>query len=243
MPSPMPRWISAVMGCAIVLGFAISDGFAQTAHEKVQPSLVFLKATAISVSGNTFSSPVESEATGFIVTEDGFILTVYHLIAKLGEFAPESLEIRGNVGKKAEEPKDPVSIVDGSPNLDMLLLKIPDFSSEDYTPVQLGDSGKVETTVELYTSGFPHGLTTILTDSGKLTSRDGPGGYLWTTDLKFGGGQSGSPIYLNSGEVVGIAKGKLENQEGVFLFIPIEFADSLLVSVRLKKLQSNTKAR
>jgi hypothetical protein len=57
--------------------------------------------------------------------------------------------------------------------------------------------------------------------------------------MSFGAGQSGSPIYDETGKLLGVAKGTLSGSSATNYFIPIEFADPLLTSLRMKELTNS----
>ena len=102
----------------------------------IRPSLVYLKATAKGASETETGVTKETNATGFVVSDDGLILTVYHLISKLGDVVPETVEIEARIGEKNANLRR-ATIVDVSINTDLLLLKIPPNINK-YTKVTLG---------------------------------------------------------------------------------------------------------
>ncbi len=197
-------------------------------HEIILSSLVYLEAT-----GKVGSSHVESYATGFLVSNDGLVLTTYHLISELGDVDPQSVRIDARIKQKNANVWR-AAIVDASINTSLLLLKIPP-SSEKYTKVRLGSAQSHNDSDPIYTSGFPKSSSTPRKHDQKIESREGPGGHLWTTGLKFKYGESGSPIYNADGQVIGIVKSDKENQTAYM--IPIGFADSLMAQVRLREIQ------
>jgi S1-C subfamily serine protease len=204
---------------------------AQAAHETIRPSLVYLKATAKGASGTETGVDKETNATGFLVSEDGLILTVYHLISELGNVVPQTVRIEARISEKNSEARRAM-IVEGMRNTDLLLLKIPP-GREKYVKAILGSAKSHNDRDTVYTSGFPNSIS-YRKQENKIEVRDGPGGYLWTTGLRFEHGQSGGPIYNVAGEVIGVVKG----EEGTLSYmIPIEFADSLLAQVRFAEIK------
>ncbi|RWO88573.1 serine protease [Mesorhizobium sp.] len=208
-------------------------------HSDMALSLVHLRIEAIDKLGN----PKEGKATGFLVTADGQVLTVYHLISGLGEVVVETVKITARVGRRGVNPTDfteSAAVVTALPELDLLLLKISQ-GQEAYKPVRLGASRTLALEAPLLTSGFPENLD-LWPDDGALRSKQGPGGTLWGTDMEFLGGQSGSPIYLNTGEVVGVVKGQLIGASNKSFFIPIDLADPLLIPLRLEAIWQRLRA-
>jgi serine protease Do len=209
-----------------------SKAHAQDAHKQVRPSLVYLKATGQVRGGENASSEAETTlGTGFVVSSDGLVLTTHHIISELGDVEPRTVSIEARIAEKSANAR-PAAIVDDAINMDLLLLKLPP-GPDDYVPVSLGSAYDHDDTQDIYTSGFPRSIS-YRTQNGRIEAREGPGGYLWVTDLNFEYGQSGSPIYNGDGEVIGVVKGV----EGSLNYIvPIEFADSLLAQVRLREMK------
>jgi hypothetical protein len=209
------------------------------AHGDIAASLVHLRIEAMDKLG----VPKEGKATGFLVTADGQVLTVYHLVSGLGEVVGETVKITARVGRRGENPADfneTAAVVSALPELDLLLLKISQ-GLDDYKPVELGSSRSLALDARLLTSGFPENLDRWQ-DDGALRSKQGPGGTLWGTDMEFLGGQSGSPIYLEDGAVVGVVKGALRGASNKSFFVPIDLADPLLIPLRLEAIEKRIAA-
>lgn len=204
---------------------------AQSFHDAIRPSLVHLHARGQAQSGPNMSTEVDSYATGFLVSSDGLIVTVYHLISELGDVAPETVTIDARIAEKSANPRR-AAIVDASINIDLMLLKIPP-SLEPYANVKLGSALDHDDEKPIYTSGFPRAMP-YRKQPGIIEGRWGLGGYLWATSFDFKEGQSGSPIYNRDGYVLGLVKGVAD---GVGYIIPISFADSLLAQVRLREIR------
>jgi hypothetical protein len=206
-------------------------------HPAMRKSLVYLKASGITGgSGATVGQPVEQEATGFFVSDDGLILTTYHLLGDLGDVDGQTVTIAAHVGSKTGQPAfDNATIMNAAPLLDLLLLKV-DPGIDTIVPVKLGTAESLSTDDDIYTSGFRE-TSPYHTDRGHLTSRTGPRGHLWTVSTRFESGQSGSPIYNAEGRVIGIAKGNDGKAPDQNYMVPIQFADPLLAHLRLLEMQ------
>jgi S1-C subfamily serine protease len=233
---------AAMMVLAVIFGLA---GLLETAraqeteatHAAIKKSLVYLKASGTGASGAIAGVPIEATGTGFLVSEDGFILTTYHLLSELGDVVPETVKIESSIGKKAITFGLTAAPVNSVPELDLLLLKIPP-DDNGYTPVKLGSLADANSASDILTSGFnkPVGHHK---DAGTMGSKDTPSGYLWTVnDMPFEKGQSGSPVYAPNGKVIGIAKGQAIDSPSVNYIIPIQLADSLLAHLRVAELQA-----
>jgi S1-C subfamily serine protease len=210
---------------------------AEAAHAAMRKSLVYLKATGIGASGAIAGANMTATGTGFLVSEDGFILTNYHLLTELGDVLPNTIEIRANIGEKAQELKFKAATVNAVPENDLLLIKIPS-GADKHVPVRLGSLAEAYAASQILTSGFPSEVD-YQTVNGRVSSRDTGSGYLWTVgNMAFEHGQSGSPIYTPDGKVIGVAKGQSEGSPSLNHMIPIHLADSLIGHLRIAELQA-----
>lgn len=228
--------IALLVAFAVLIVFSAAGGVvrpvsAQTAHETIAPSLVYLKAE-----GRGPSDPQAKEAygTGFLVSQDGLVLTTYHLISELGkDVVPSTVKFWASVGRMSAN-MERVTVVDAAITTDLLLLKMPPVAR--FQPVKIGRAFDHRDEQPIYTSGFPKSTGPVhVKGQGIVKQRDGEGSYTWTTDLGFEYSQSGSPIYNAAGEVIGIAKG--DNSRTLAYFIPIEFSSSLLAQVHFRAIQ------
>jgi Trypsin-like peptidase domain len=227
---PDLRWAFTLilsLACIVVSeprGHAQSDGRTSVGH-----SLVYLEVSGQRPNGQ----PLGGSGTGFFVSKDGQILTSYHLLDKVSEAIPESVTIKVFIGGKEGQQRT-ANVVDAKPNSDLLLLKIRSGLKEN-VPVKLGSAWRLSaqhTTV--YTSGFFADGNDIGYQD-EITSFNGPGGSTWMLKTQVDEGQSGSPVYLDDGTVIGVLKGELGSHRGVF--VPIELAETMLLPLRLHDLQ------
>jgi hypothetical protein len=131
--------------------------------------------------------------SGFFITNDGFILTNYHVI----EGADKAF-IETRNGKKYK-----VEYVSAySPKLDLALLKI---TGEGFPYLSLADPKEIDLNDEIIIVGHPHGLKWTLTKgyiAGKRIDRGRPV-VQFSADIS--PGNSGGPVVLEDGRVCGIA--------------------------------------
>ncbi|PTE11763.1 hypothetical protein C9427_03475 [Mesorhizobium helmanticense] len=211
---------------------AVSAAPAQSVHDKIKPSLVSIRAIG-QQSDNTL---VSSSATGFVVSSDGLVLTVYSLLTGLGNVNPETIEIRADIGSNSPNPTLRAGIVDFSQNMNLLLLKV--FSDSPTKGVEFGKSGMIAQNTNISSSGYSD-QNGYRVHTGEITDRDNSSVHLWTTTLPFEKGEIGSPVYSGDGKVVGIARGQFSPGAGDQYFIPIEFADPLMAATRVSALQQS----
>jgi Trypsin-like peptidase domain len=207
-------------------------------YDLVKDSLVYLKveftATKLQV-----GVPMTDQSTGFLISSDGFILTSYHLLEKVREYAGDNVKVTAVVGDGAQPVT--AAIVNGLQPVDLLLIKI-----RAVHPFQnflkLGRAAELTLDDTIYTSGFHD--TEPFNSQGTVNNKVGPAGlgYLWTVNMSVAAGQSGSPVYLANGTVVGILKGENSGASNVGYMVPIEFADSLIAFLRFRELEERLAA-
>jgi S1-C subfamily serine protease len=229
-----------VAATGIWLGLA-QLAFAEISEEiqaSVRGSLVHIRATGIS---SKDSSQKTSEGTGFYVSQDGFILTNYHLLAPLDGVDADTIVI--NVGERPNTlNRVKVLPVQGNEIADILVLKAPE-DGVNRTKAKIDFTKQPTVGSALYSIGFP-----TVTDpefdtqpalvKGNLSKHTGPTASLWTTSIAALQGQSGSPVFTDDGTVIGILKGTDKTAEGeVSYIVPIKFVDPLLPQLRVQQLR------
>lgn len=153
------------------------------------------------IAGDDGATP--SVGTGFIISEDGYILTNYHVIRDPASRIQVALH-DGTVY--------PATLIgfqyEGS---DAALLKI---DAANLTPVELGDSDTVEVGEPVCTIGNPLGDLTNSLTAGYVSAKertvntDGNSVSMIQTDVAMNNGNSGGPLFDFSGKVVGIVTTK-----------------------------------
>ncbi len=162
--------------------------------------------------------------SGFIVSQDGYILTNHHVVGEAREVDVELFDGRTFTAK----------VVGKDRRTDLALLKV---DGEDSLPVlPLGDSEQVEIGELVLAAGSPFGLEHTV--SVGVVSRKGHGygrfgffdDYL-QTDASISPGNSGGPLVNIRGEVIGINTAIIPRQQIGFA-IPINLAKSILPQLR-----------
>ena len=155
--------------------------------------------------GMTSSGAVSG--SGFIISEDGYILTNYHVVedAYNGHFEIEVITYDGT--------KYTASIVGVEPVNDIAVLKI---DAEGLNPARLGDTG--------YVSALDRVINTQENESINM----------FQIDAAVNEGNSGGPLYTSDGFVLGIVTAKYSSSgvEGLGFAIPVNdvrtIADDLI---------------
>jgi hypothetical protein len=209
-------------------------------HKLIAPSLVYLEYEFTPTLGRNAQQKMKSQGTGFIISDDGLALTSFHIFEGAFGTQPINQSLKSSVGGTAN--LSPTDIIDTNRALDFALVKVKVPAVGSLKAVTLGRVYEARD-VTVHTSGF-HGSQPFQFD-GRIAGDQGPPGlsYLWALNLNVTSGQSGSPVYLSNGTVVGLLKGNLKETTGenigdVSYMVPIDFADGLIASQRLRQLES-----
>ncbi len=222
------------------------------AVKRLRPSVVHIRVTRKSSSASGFtgffgpkkkdgapSSPFGGflsgnpavTGSGFIVSEDGFILTNHHVIKNA-----EKIQVKLHDGT---ELKARVAGVDDK--TDLALLKVE--SSQKLSPAPMGDSDTVEVGEWVIAIGSPYGLphsvsAGIVSAVGRNLGQ-GPYDNYIQTDASINPGNSGGPLANSRGEVIGIntaifTRGRRSRDIGLGFAIPINQAKAVIDDLRHK---------
>ena len=156
------------------------------------------------VTTNYFGYPSTSAAagSGFILTEDGYILTNQHVID-----SANTIRVAMNDGKSYE-----AKLIGQDASNDIAVLKI---EAAGLTPVVLGDSDRLKVGEDVMAIGNPLGELTFSLTKGVVSALDRPitlsSGVtmkLIQTDCSINSGNSGGALFNLYGEVIGITNAK-----------------------------------
>jgi len=145
-----------------------------------------------------------SQGTGFIITNDGYIVTNYHVIAganQAGIFTSDKV-------------MHDTELIGLDKNLDLALLKI----EGDYSPLRLGNSDDIQVGEKVIAIGNPLGLQFSVSEGiVSAIHRIGSNnveGYI-QTDAALNPGNSGGPLINKQGKVIGINNFKIGGGENI----------------------------
>lgn len=159
--------------------------------------------------------------SGFIVNEDGFLITNFHVIEGETQISVEVYLQRND----QLEPKTyrQVRIVAMNKFADLALLKIEDKDAPKFKYVLLGSSDVLAVGERVFAVGSPLGLERTVTEGILSTkTRQMQGELYLQTTAQINPGNSGGPLFNLSGEVVGVTNMKITFGEGLGFAIPIE---------------------
>jgi serine protease Do len=160
-----------------------------------------------------------AQGSGFIISEDGYILTNNHLVGKADKVL---IKLAG--GREME-----AKIIGTDPESDVAVVKI---DAEDLPKLRLADSDSLEVGEWVIAIGNPFGLSHTVTAgivSAKGRSNVGIAAYedFIQTDAAINPGNSGGPLLNLNGEVVGINTAIMSRSGGymgIGFAIPVNMA-------------------
>jgi serine protease Do len=166
----------------------------------------------------------QSLGTGFIISQDGYILTNNHVVSGADEVMvklSDGREIRGEI-KGADE------------KLDLALIKVSD--KEVFHAADLGDSDALDVGEWVMAIGNPFGLSQTVT-AGIVSAKgrvigNGPYDDFIQTDASINPGNSGGPLFSAQGKVIGINTAIIAGGQGIGFAIPINMAKGIIAQLR-----------
>ena len=183
---------------------------------------VTTEVTVQSFFGQTSSAV---SGSGFIISEDGYILTNYHVI-EYADKGGSPVTVMMNDGTEYE-----AAIVGSEESNDVAVLKI---EATGLTAAALGNSDRISVGDEVHAVGNPLGELDFSMTNGHvsaldrtITTENGEDAInMFQIDAAVNKGNSGGPVYNASGEVIGIVTAKYSSTgvEGIGFAIPINDA-------------------
>lgn len=167
----------------------------------------------------------QSLGTGFIISEDGYILTNNHVVNGADEVMvklSDGRELKGEIKGLDEK-------------VDLALIKI---SNKEKLPfAELGDSDAMEVGEWVMAIGNPFGLSHTVT-AGIVSAKgrvigSGPYDDYIQTDASINPGNSGGPLFNAQGKVIGINTAIISGGAGGIGFaIPVSIAKAIVTQLR-----------
>jgi serine protease Do len=162
--------------------------------------------------------PSRGAGSGFIVSNDGYILTNEHVVKDADEVVVKLIDKRTFTAK----------VVGTDPRTDVAVIKI---TASDLPAVTLGDPTKLRVGEAVAAIGSPFGFENsvtagIVSAKGRMLPSDGYVSYI-QTDVPINPGNSGGPLFNMKGEVVGMNSqiySRSGGYQGVSFAIPIDVA-------------------
>jgi len=189
--------------------------------EKVDPSVVSIQ--------HEFAG-----GTGFIISEDGYILSNGHVVMGDNPEQPTEPAKRITVILN-DERKYSARVLGFSMDPDVALLKIE--ASTPLKPVEFADSRKATVGQRSFAVGTPVGLKRTFT-SGILSNTTrtdlGTETVVFQTDAAINSGNSGGPLFDSQGRVLGINTYASRGQNNLGFTIPIHVAQDMIEDLKTR---------
>lgn len=162
--------------------------------------------------------PMRGEGSGFIVSQDGIILTNAHVVQDAKEVTVKMTDRREYKAK----------VLGADPQTDVAVIKI---DAKNLPVVKAGDVNKLEVGEWVLAIGSPYGLENtatagIVSAKGRSLPDDTSVPFI-QTDVAVNPGNSGGPLFNDRGEVVGINSqiySRTGGFQGLSFSIPIDLA-------------------
>ena len=192
-------------------------------------SVVSINCSAVST--NIFGQRVESASSGsgFVITQDGYIVTNHHVVA-----SASSVKVTMYDGKEYS-----AAVVGSDSDYDVAVLKV---ETTGLQPVTLGKSADVNVGDTVLAIGNPLGELTFSMSQGIVSCCDrainvsGTPFNMIQVDASINPGNSGGPLMNLYGEVVGIVSAKYSSYsntavEGLGFAIPIGDVQAVITDI------------
>jgi serine protease Do len=165
--------------------------------------------------------PMKGKGSGFIVSEDGYILTNNHVVADA-----DKIEVTLADGKSF-----PAEVVGTDPTFDLAVIKI---DAKNLPVLELGDSDEIRVGEWVVAIGNPYGFESSVT-VGVISAKNRSvraknlnfDGFL-QTDAAINPGNSGGPLLDLDGNVVGINTAIIPYAQGIGFAVPVNMAKQVL---------------
>jgi S1-C subfamily serine protease len=195
-------------------------------YQRDAQGVAFISSQIVQQTQSVFGMPQQQQSTatgsGFLVDNDGHILTNAHVVQ-----GAKRVDVQLGDGDTQQ-----AQIVGTDPSTDIALLKVD--NTEDANPLPLADSSKVQVGDPVVAIGNPFGLDRTVTTgivSALQRQIQAPNGFsisdVIQTDAAINPGNSGGPLIDGAGQVIGI-NSQIESQsggnEGVGFAVPIKTA-------------------
>jgi S1-C subfamily serine protease len=202
-------------------------------YQRVAPGVVFVTARIVTQTDSPFGFPLEQQGlatgSGFVLDQDGFILTNAHVVE-----GAHDASVRFEEGGDLVDAK----VVGRDLSTDIAVLKV-NPSDTKLKPLPLGNSSRVQVGDPAIAIGNPFGydrtVTTGIISALQRQIRAPNGftiGHVIQTDAPINPGNSGGPLLNAAGEVIGInsqiATAGSRGSVGIGFAVPINTAKKVV---------------
>ncbi len=190
-----------------------------------------LQIKEFSGSGNISTSSsdlaVKSTGSGFLVSSNGYIVTNHHVVKN-------NNKIFVDVSVNGETKMYEASVVQKDEQNDLAIIKIKDTTfNVGKLKYSFSESGAVNIGAPVFTIGFPLALNGMGKDAkftdGKVSAKTGYNGAInsFQTTIPIQPGNSGSPIFNEKGQLIGVAYAGIKNADNVSYAVKLNYLKAL----------------
>ena len=171
-----------------------------------------------------YTQKATSLGSGFVITQDGYIMTNYHVVSEA-----DKIDV-----KFSDKEVYKAKLIGADPETDIAILKI-DGGNNKFQPVDFGDSDNLKIGQWAIAIGNPFGLNNTMT-VGIVSAKGRSGMGIETyedfiqTDASINPGNSGGPLVDIEGKVIGVNTAILSQSGGnmgIGFAIPVNMAKSI----------------
>jgi S1-C subfamily serine protease len=227
------------VGAAVPSDIELLDAYSVavvSAAEKIKPSVVNVdirREPGIKTTRSQMYRGGRGSGSGFIFTEDGYIITNSHVVHRASK-----VEVTLHDGRHL-----PAKVVGDDPYTDLAVIKV---EASDLVPAYFGDSESIKPGQLVIAIGNPYGFQCTVT-SGVVSAvgrslRSGAGRMIndvIQTDAALNPGNSGGPLITSSGKVVGVNTAIIAPAQGICFAVPSNTAkyvgDKLIKEGRVRR--------
>ncbi len=209
-----------------VTSTSASDIYKQNVNTVVNITAVGYREVNYGFIFGSQSREFTSSGTGFFITEDGYILTNYHVVEGASKITATDYD--GN--------EHNATLIGYEESNDIAVLKV----SGTFQAVQLGSSETLEVGDTLLIIGNALGELQYTLTQGvvsylerAVTTETGDVINMFQTDAAINSGNSGGPVFNSKGEAVGIASAKYASSsiEGLGFCIPVDDVKNMITDI------------
>lgn len=210
--------------------------------EQNKQELSSLKASASSDFSGVIENSIKSvvtirtdsaQGTGFIITDDGYIVTNAHVLADSNGYLAKNIRAINSDSQTIS-----ATFIGFDDNFDLALIKI----SGNYNSIKLGNSDNIQIGEKVIAIGNPLGLQFSVSEGIiSAVNREGSNGekaYI-QTDAALNPGNSGGPLINKQGEVIGINNFKISGGESLGFALESNYIKEVVNSISQQSMQKD----
>ena len=171
-------------------------------------------------------TPRQGQGSGFIIGEDGYVLTNHHVVSKADTI---EVSLKNGDTYKAE-------LVGSDKKYDVALLKVE--PTGEFPAVELGNSSETKVGEWVVAIGNPFGLnysvtTGIISAKGRTIGHSVYDNFI-QTDASINPGKSGGPLFNMEGRVIGMNSAIVKRGQGIGFAVPVDMIKEILPQLKSK---------